>query len=1805
MAPVKRKGSPTEEKRSSKTLHADHRSPKRLRKLEPESAKENSEKTPASTVQPTKLSTLREEEPAFPRGGASVLTPLEYKQIQIDATRDVLFEQNALRKSGDAPGDDSEKANDTVGPLKKRKILRGKKIKKANATRENEENEVRIEGLSYKRATPGTLVLGQVSQINDHDIALALPNNLTGYVPLTAISDQLDRRLDDIMRDGDDSGSEGSKEDDIDLKSYFSIGQYLRAYVSTTSDDTSTVAKGKKRIELSLRPRLANKGLSKQELVVNSMVQASVVSVEDHGMVMDLGLDDSKVKGFMSSKEAGHNVDHSQIQEGAVFLCLVTGLSSNGNIVKISADVQKAGNLKKSNFVVEAPTVDAFLPGTAVEFLVSGVRHNGVVGKVMGMLDVTTDLIHSGTATSGKNLDGIFKAGDKFKGRIIFTCPNSEPKKLGISTRQHILSLTPMQAFQGKDTKEKKDPVEMLPISSIVEEAVVIRVEPNGGLFVSVGVKGVPGFVHISRVSDGKIESLSESTGPYKLGSTHRSRVIGYNPMDGLFLVSMEQKILDQPFLRIEDIKIGEVVKGQVEKLVINDAGAAGVLINLAEGITGLVPEMHMSDTKLVHPEKKFKEGMNVTARILSTEPGKRQLRLTLKKTLVYSEAPIFKTYEQVAVGSQCPGTIIKLLNSGAVVQFYGSVRGFLPVSEMSEAYIQDPSQHFRIGQVVSVHIISVDTANRRMQVSCKDPSAFGLAQQAALKKLKAGEVVHGPVTEKSSDHIMVELEGSGLKAILLLSHLTDGSEQKNISAFKRVRVGQMLRNLVVLEKVENKRLITLTSKPSLVESAKAGKLLTQFDDVKEGELVSGFVKSITLSGVFVQFAGGLTGLILKRCLPEEAIRLPDFGMRQFQSVTAAIQSVQHGQQRFLLTMTGYDKPKEVTANTGTIAGPGRPIINAVDGKSTTVSDFDFGKLTKARITSIKNTQINVRLADNIPGRIDMSQIFDSWDGIEDKKAPLRKFSTRQELPVRVMGIHDARNHRFLPITHRGASVPTFELSAKPSDLESEDIDILTLDRVKPGSSWIAFVNNVGKDYLWVNLSPNVRGRVRAFDLSDDVSLLKDLDKNFPVGSALKAHVIKVDPQNNRLDLSARSTISPSSLAFDQLVKGMVLPARVTKVTERSIVVQLSDILSGPVDLIDLSDDYDEANPAKYTKNEIIRVCITDLDIPNKRKNLSTRPSRVLNSSLPVKDPEVTSITQIRINKIIRGFVKNVADSGVFITLGSNVTAYVRISDLSDSFIKDWKAAFEVGQLVTGKIIAIDPLLNHVQMSLKRSIIDKDFVPPITFHDIKMGQIVTGKIRKVEEFGVFIVLDGSANVSGLCHKSEMVDKSAAAVDPRKIYEEGDAVKAKVLKIELEKRRINFGLKASYFKEEGGSEEGDSDSEAIEGGEAEETADSASEDEPGEQGGVDIENVKDFNSEEGEDYDEKSDPGNETENAPIAKGKGGLSAGGFDWTASILDEGNKRTMSDSESSPDVDKPKKKRRKPEIKLDLTGELDANGPQSVADFERLLLGQPNSSYLWLTYMAFQLQLSEVAKAREIAERALQTINIREESEKMNVWIALLNLENTYGTDETIDEVFKRASQYNDAQEIHERLTSIYIQSTKNEIRYPIQKADALFQTMVKKFSQSPKIYLNYATFLFDNHSSPAAARSLLSRASQALPPHAQLDITSKFAQLEFKCHTGDPERGRTIFEGLLTTFPKRLDLWNVLLDLEIKQGDREQVRRIFERVLGLPLRAKKAKFFFKRWLEFEEKIGDMKSVEAVKAKAANYVKGITVAE
>jgi hypothetical protein len=102
----------------------------------------------------------------------------------------------------------------------------------------------------------------------------------------------------------------------------------------------------------------------------------------------------------------------------------------------------------------------------------------------------------------------------------------------------------------------------------------------------------------------------------------------------------------------------------------------------------------------------------------------------------------------------------------------------------------------------------------------------------------------------------------------------------------------------------------------------------------------------------------------------------------------------------------------------------------------------------------------------------------------------------------------------------------------------------------------------------------------------------------------------------------------------------------------------------------------------------------------------------------------------------------------------------------------------------------------------------------------------------------------------------------------------------------------------------------------------------------------------------------------------------------------------------------------------------------PTRPEDFERQLLAEANNSFIWIQFMAYCIKNVDIAGCRNVAERALRTINFREEEvsnfaglfvlivsqlcilqEKMNVWMAYLNAELKHGDAVSFDSVFKRA--------------------------------------------------------------------------------------------------------------------------------------------------------------------------------------------------
>jgi len=153
---------------------------------------------------------------------------------------------------------------------------------------------------------------------------------------------------------------------------------------------------------------------------------------------------------------------------------------------------------------------------------------------------------------------------------------------------------------------------------------------------------------------------------------------------------------------------------------------------------------------------------------------------------------------------------------------------------------------------------------------------------------------------------------------------------------------------------------------------------------------------------------------------------------------------------------------------------------------------------------------------------------------------------------------------------------------------------------------------------------------------------------------------------------------------------------------------------------------------------------------------------------------------------LAHGRVSNICTFGAFVDLGG-LEGLVHISELSWRRIEDPSEICTLGQKVQAYVLAVDKDKRRVALSLKRLQPD----PWLGIEDrYEVGQIVTGGVTNVVDFGVFASIDDG--VEGLVHVSEMDLEPGG--DPRDIIHEGETVRVRILHIDRDSRRLGLSLR---------------------------------------------------------------------------------------------------------------------------------------------------------------------------------------------------------------------------------------------------------------------------------------------------------------------------------------------------------------------------------------------------------------------------
>ncbi len=260
----------------------------------------------------------------------------------------------------------------------------------------------------------------------------------------------------------------------------------------------------------------------------------------------------------------------------------------------------------------------------------------------------------------------------------------------------------------------------------------------------------------------------------------------------------------------------------------------------------------------------------------------------------------------------------------------------------------------------------------------------------------------------------------------------------------------------------------------------------------------------------------------------------------------------------------------------------------------------------------------------------------------------------------------------------------------------------------------------------------------------------EDIESKFPVGHRVHGKVVNLMPYG----------------AFIELEPGVEGLVHVSELSWTKRIARASDVMNigDEVDAIVLKVDKDEKK--------------ISLGVRQTEEN----PWEIFATNHPIGSP-------------ISGTVRNFTNYGAFVELEEGVDGMVHVSDMSwTRKINHPSEMLEKGQHVDAVVLEVDPSSQRISLGMKQAQPD-----PWTSIASKyaIGQLVEGKVAKLAQFGAFVELE--EGIEGLVHISQISDDRVEKV--KDVLKVGDAIKARIVKMDEVERRIGLSIKAAEVADE--------------------------------------------------------------------------------------------------------------------------------------------------------------------------------------------------------------------------------------------------------------------------------------------------------------------------------------------------------------------------------------------------------------------
>jgi small subunit ribosomal protein S1 len=495
-------------------------------------------------------------------------------------------------------------------------------------------------------------------------------------------------------------------------------------------------------------------------------------------------------------------------------------------------------------------------------------------------------------------------------------------------------------------------------------------------------------------------------------------------------------------------------------------------------------------------------------------------------------------------------GRVVKITPSDVVVDIGYKSEGLLPLEEVTGF---DGVVKVKRGDEIEVFIERLEDNTGYVALS-REKAARMRVWDVIEAAFKADEPINGRVLDRVKGGLSVDV--GGVKAFLPGS-LIDTKPVKNLDA---LRGHEMNFKIVSFDK---KRSNVVLSRRAIVEVEQVAAKAATFGRLKEGEHTHGIVKNITDYGVFVDL-GGVDGLLHITDISWGRVTHPSEYFNVGDEIEVAVLKFDPGSERVSL---GYKQKSP------------DPWLDVSDR-------YPLGSKVKGGVVSLTDYGAFIELEDGVEGLIHVSEM--SW-------------TKKIRHPAKMLNIGDQ-----VEAVVSDVNVPNRRISLSLKALEQNPWDTIS-ERYPVGTVIEGRVRNLTDFGAFVEVEEGIDGLIHISDMSWH-RRLKHPSEVLKKGDTVKARVINVDGDNQRLSLSIREFL-PNE--WDNFAKvhavGEDVVGVVSKITDFGLFIRLADGVEGLAHVSEVSRDPRQKLDKNFHVGEALRARIIKIDANERKIGLTTR----------------------------------------------------------------------------------------------------------------------------------------------------------------------------------------------------------------------------------------------------------------------------------------------------------------------------------------------------------------------------------------------------------------------------------------------------------------------------------------------------------------------------------------------------------------------------------------------------------------------